>query len=269
VREQRPGEGKQRALRRCLEHADGSILYLTDADCLLSNDAFERLIAPIARGEAAVVTGTSRPRAAQLKNTLVRYQWLCDLVWVRALPRTVDGVLGRNCALLREVVESTAAFDAPVATGTDYHLSRVLVRAGHEIRAVPDSQVETDYPETPLAYLRMWRRWNKNLLIHGVRFGAWNDVRGVGLVAAVTGVILLGPIMYVARLGPALWSISALLFAAAMASRVRRLLLGSRLAGVPVPWRCLAALPVYTCLDLLSAILAVRDALDPRVRSRW
>ncbi|NJK33015.1 MAG: glycosyltransferase [Deltaproteobacteria bacterium] len=35
ILEQMPGEGKQRALRRCYAAASGELIYLTDADCLL------------------------------------------------------------------------------------------------------------------------------------------------------------------------------------------------------------------------------------------
>lgn len=40
VLEQMAGEGKQQALRRCLEIATGEIIFLTDADCILTNAVF-------------------------------------------------------------------------------------------------------------------------------------------------------------------------------------------------------------------------------------
>src|SRR5205823_4146563 len=61
VLEQQPGEGKQRALRQCFRQATGEIIFFTDADCLLDDESFERLIIPLANGEAEAATGTARP----------------------------------------------------------------------------------------------------------------------------------------------------------------------------------------------------------------
>ena len=53
VLEQRSGEGKQSALRRCLAAATGQVIVLTDADCLITEDQLERLIEPILVGPPA------------------------------------------------------------------------------------------------------------------------------------------------------------------------------------------------------------------------
>jgi cellulose synthase/poly-beta-1,6-N-acetylglucosamine synthase-like glycosyltransferase len=268
VLEQQEGEGKQQALRRCLPYATGAVIVLTDADCLLSEPAFCRLLAPLATGASRVVTGTSEPYAAQRGCALVQYQWLTDLAWSAQLPETVDGVLGRNCALLRPVLDEIGGFDAPVRTGTDYFMSRQLARAGHAIRAVPDSRIATRYPDSARAYLRMWRRWNKNLLIHGPRFGAWRDVRGVASAYLVysAGLILalLAPL-----LGPAAAVPPLLVLGLASSSRARRVVAGARLAGGTLPWGLLARVPFYTCLDMLAVLLAGHDAVRPGRRARW
>ena len=71
VLEQRPGEGKQAALRRGLQHASGDVIFLTDADCLLDDDSFERTVAPIVAGEAEATSGGSRPLTAQLASSVL------------------------------------------------------------------------------------------------------------------------------------------------------------------------------------------------------
>ena len=268
VLEQQPGEGKQRALRRCLSRSDGAIIHLTDADCIFSDEAFRRLIEPIVTGEALVATGVSEPKRHQRLNRLVQYQWFNDLWWCHQLPPIVDGVLGRNCAVLRSVLEEVRAFDTPVRTGTDYFLSRLLARAGHQIRSVPDSRIETEYPDSPRRYMQMWRRWNKNLLVHGTRFAAWNDVRSVLTAFALYSAILFMPVL-TPVLGPLAWLTSLLLFVIANAKRFRRLAAGARLADSRVTWRFLVSVPFYTLLDMISVILAIRDSLHPRLRMQW
>lgn len=260
-------EGKQRALRRCLGQAGGEIIYLTDADCVLSDESFERALEPVIRGEAEVATGTSEPLAQQQGRALVQYQWFIDREWSARRPETADGVLGRNCVLTRRAVEAVGAFSAPAPTGTDYLLSRQLRAAGFAIRAVAASRVATMYPETAADYLRMWRRWNKNLLVHGLRFGAWGDVRGVVVAAvaygAVAGLCLLGPV--VGRAGPVA---ALLLFVVAGAGRARRVALGAALAQGRGA-RALLGTPFYTALDMLAVLLAIYDAARPGLRTRW
>ncbi|HUW13260.1 MAG TPA: glycosyltransferase, partial [Anaerolineae bacterium] len=79
VLEQYPGEGKQRALQRCFEQCSGDIIFLTDADCLLDDDSFERVVAPVASGTEEVATGSWRPLDTQLRNPFVLYQWTHNL----------------------------------------------------------------------------------------------------------------------------------------------------------------------------------------------
>lgn len=268
VLEQRPGEGKQRALQRCLPHATGTIIVLSDADCIFSDEAFLRLVEPIVLGRARVVTGISQPRIAQRHNNIVQYQWFTDLAWSSRLPLTVDGVLGRNCAIARDVLDHIGGFASPARTGTDYVLSRLLTRAGYEIWAVPDSRIATDYPDGPQPYLQMWRRWNKNLLIHGLHFGAWKDVRGVTVASLVYGATLTLPLV-APVLGPMAAVTSLLLFSMALLNRIRRIALGARLAGRRLSAGFLARVPLYTLLDMLAVLVAYRDALSPRLRSKW
>lgn len=268
VLDQRPGEGKQAALRRCLKHAQGSIIYLTDADCEFSEDAFSRLIEPLTTGDALVTTGGSEPKLEQRSDPFVQYQWFRDLARTHSLPETVDGVLGRNCALQRHVLEEIGGFEQPVATGTDYSMSRRLTQAGYPIRHVALSSVATEYPDTPAVYLRTWRRWNKNLLIHGPRFGAWGDVRGVLVAFVLYGLILLLPVL-IPLLGPIALTGSLLLLTTAITNRLRRSLVGARIIGARLSPDYLLQLPFYTGLDLLAVFGAVWDTLDPRRRSRW
>lgn len=268
VLEQQSGEGKQRALRRCLAHSDGNIIFLTDSDCVIDDQSFVHAIEPIVQGCFEVVTGRSEPLEEQRHSPFVQYQWFIDLEWSQRLPETVDGVLGRNCAISRVTLEQIGNFDAPARTGTDYVMSRRLVEAGIPIRSQVDSLVSTEYPPDATSYLRMWRRWNKNLLIHGLHFRAWNDVRGVAVAATLyagMGLLLVlsplvGPIALVAVL---------LLFATAGLNRLRKVAGGARLAQASLTPRLALQVFASTALDMVAVLLAVHDALRPRHRARW
>lgn len=268
VLEQRPGEGKQGALRRCLEHATGEIIYLTDADCELSDAAFLHLLQPLVLEGAAVATGSLEPKAEQRGNSLVRYQWLIDLAWSQRLPTTTDGVRGCNCAIHRSTLEHIGGFTADVSTGTDYYMSQRLRGAQIAIRAVRDSAVATEYADTSGRYLRMWRRWNKNLLLHGVRFGAWGDVRSVLTASAIYGstwaLLLLSPLLGRLPLSLGIW-----LFGIATMNRLRQLALGAQIARTPLTGRMVAQTIGATALDMGAVLLALWDAASPVGRRRW
>jgi glycosyltransferase involved in cell wall biosynthesis len=82
VLEQRPGEGKQAALRKCFAESRGEIIYFTDADCLVNEQSIRAVISPILSGEFLAATGHSVPLPEQESNNLVRFQWARDANWV-------------------------------------------------------------------------------------------------------------------------------------------------------------------------------------------
>jgi hypothetical protein len=82
VLKQEPGEGKQCALRRCLRYANGEIVFLTDADCLLDDHSFERTLSPIIDDGEYATSGWVRPFNEQLDNPFIEYLWLNKQYWI-------------------------------------------------------------------------------------------------------------------------------------------------------------------------------------------
>ena len=202
VIEQQPGEGKQAALRRCLALAQGDVLFLTDADCLLSDASFAAAMGPIVRGEAQVVTGDCMPLPEQRHAVgLAAFRWAADAYRFANIGADVGGILGGNCALTRDAVHRAGDFAADVRSGTDYHLARALVRAGIPIRHTGESIVATRYPDGLRDYARRQRRWLRNLVLHGVAFGAKSDAAaslrtsfvGLGMLLAPIASLIAGP----------------------------------------------------------------------------
>ncbi|HUV88135.1 MAG TPA: glycosyltransferase, partial [Anaerolineae bacterium] len=105
VLEQQAGEGKQAALSRCLAEAGGELIFLTDADCLLNDEAFTRTLAPLVLEGEAVATGRSRPLPEQLAEPFTVYQWCTDIYVAAQYGEYVPGILGRNCAVTRQALE--------------------------------------------------------------------------------------------------------------------------------------------------------------------
>jgi hypothetical protein len=267
VLRQYAGEGKQAALRRCLAAATGEILVFTDADCIMADKPLELLVDPLTQG-AVVTTGFDEPLPEQRGDPFILSQWLSASGSRPRTRRRTSSVLGRNCAVHRQALQSSSALEAPARTGTDYVLGHTLAEAGHPILLVPDSLVLTEYPADPHTYIGARRRWVKNLLVHGPRFGAWRDVSSTYFAVAIAATILLGlPLAPI--VGPRVLPIWLTAAGITTMNRLRRLAVGGRFADVNLSWQIVATVPMFIMLDQISVLLAALDAVSDDGRSRW
>lgn len=263
VIEQHIGQGKQAALRTCFELAQHPWIYLTDADCLFSEEVLRSLFG-VAAGGHRVVTGGSTPLRDQMSVPIVAYQEARDASYDARVGDVADGVLGRNALLRRDVVEAAGGFTANVHTGTDYHLTLQLKALDEPIAHARGSRVQSEYPASPSEYLRMWRRWIKNLLVH--------SPHGTGR-ALVTSLILALALTVLPMAAALLWSwalavVAVALLATASWRRAQDLsFLPTEAAGMR--WPVTIRLPGYVYLDQLAVVLAWMDALTDRGRRRW
>ena len=267
VLEQQPGEGKQRALRRSLEHASGRVIFLTDADCLLNDEAFERTLAPVVNGTGVASTGTCKPLGHQSKYAFVVYQWAVDHYASLRAPDTSPGLLGRNSAIDRKVLDTVGAFETDVPTGTDYILARQLMRAGYSIHFARFSSVETEYTTNASAYFHQRSRWLRNIIVIGLRTHDYGQVyyglRTATLGAGVAVMPLLGfPLGSIALVS---WVV---VLAHGMLSRIRYVALHPGTNG-PSRLRLAAVAVLSLGLDLLVWGSVLAQCLLPSWRRRW
>lgn len=267
VLEQQPGEGKQRALRRCYAQATGDVLFLTDADCLLSDSAFEQALAPILNDGERVVTGRSHPLGSQRSRAFVAQHWLKESYVHSRWGMYTGGILGRNAALTRAALDGAGAFAADVPTGTDLHLAKMLLQRGERIRFAAPSSVETYFQESFGKYRRQQARWLRNQVIWGLKFDSRSDILS-GLTPMGIGVGLIA-LLVVGLFSPAALAIWGLLLAHMLMSRARYLLIGGRLENYPVGAGLLIRLPLFTLIDMFVWASAALELIDPRRRARW
>jgi cellulose synthase/poly-beta-1,6-N-acetylglucosamine synthase-like glycosyltransferase len=265
--EQLPGEGKQRALARSLPRSRGDIIFLTDADCLLSSESFERLIYPLVCDGEVIATGVSRPLADQIEREFVRQQWAShSYAQLGAAARYSTGILGRNCVLNRQVVENAWENEVGVPTGTDYYLALRVRQAGHRIRHVPGSSVETEFPLALTAYIRQRTRWLRNLLFWGYRFGDWYHVIHA-LTTSAVGTFLLLPLLpiLVGWSGLVLWLLTWFAFGA---SRLRYAMAATA-SQTTGKLRVSASMCRLMIGDAIAWARAPADILWKTRRARW
>jgi cellulose synthase/poly-beta-1,6-N-acetylglucosamine synthase-like glycosyltransferase len=265
---QEPGEGKQAALRRGWARATGEIVYLTDSDCELTDDALARLIEPMLAG-AQAATGRCQPYAEELaRHPRLLFQWASEYVAQSRLGETSPGLQGGNCAVSRAALERAGGFAADVRTGTDYHLARALAARDIPIAYVHGSVVSTHMPVAVGAYVRRQSRWLRNHWIHGLRTGdraaLVHAVRTWTIGLVVLTLPLLRPLLGTL----ALWAWLGLLLHGSLA-RARYVAFLARAEGVPVAPETLAASPLWFLIDAFSWARSLVDTLWPGRRSAW
>ena len=268
VLRQQAGEGKQRALARAFPMADGSIFFLTDADCVLDDSCFERTIAPIAIGNEHATTGRYAPLVEQRQNSFVLQQWYVDNYWRERSPLYIEGLIGRNAAVKRDALDLAGGFAAPVMTGTDYYLARQLIRTGTKIRYVHESSIETGFQTDIGKYFRQQSRWLRNIILHGFSFGAWQQVRGALLQCLVGFAILLWPLTYVMLGWVSIATWLGLLLYGSLA-RMRYIRFGELSLARPHQVRTYLLAPIFFVLDQLMLVYALLESLVPWLRWRW
>ena len=267
VLEQHAGEGKQHALQRCLEVADGEIIMLTDADCLYSEGAFRRLIRPLVDGTSDVATGYRVPLQEQRTNPIARLQWFSESADGR-VQHHVSGLWGGNCAITRQAILRAGAFLEPAATGTDYVQARLLLNAGYRIDWISDSRVETRYPGDVGSYVRVWRRWIKNIMIHGPRLGDWRGTSETVLAVAMAAVVLGSPLL-APVLGRVAFVVPMTALSMATMNRIRRVAIGAAVTGSRSTALDYIITPAVAVLDQWSTLLAAYDTLSVERRRCW
>jgi len=183
-------------------------------------------------------------------------------------PEYAPGILGRNCAVRRSLLQATSALNAPAPTGTDYVLAKTLDAAGVRIRQVPESRMPTEFPTTPEVYLRQQRRWLRNVVIHGRRFGAPEEVRAA-LRTSLTGLLMLLLPGLGVLLSPWFLVVWSVLAGQALLARFRYLAfagaaLGRRVRPGDAAWQAPLLL-----LDLVAWTQPLADYVGRRGRWRW
>lgn len=266
VLKQQPSEGKQQALAHSFDDTRGEVIFLTDADCELTDEPFERTLWPIIADGEQAVTGSSLPRTAQINDPFAFTQTATQLYSVMHSPPYAPGILGRNCAVQRTLLADTAAFDTPAPSGTDYVLAKVLDAAGARIRQVPESRMPTDYPSTVYEYLRQQRRWLRNVALHGRRFGATDEMRA-SLRTSLIGVTMLLLPLCGFLFAPGLLLIWCALVAQALCARLRYLYFAAMVLNRPVLLRDIVSQGPLLLVDFAAWTQPLADYV--RQRNRW
>jgi cellulose synthase/poly-beta-1,6-N-acetylglucosamine synthase-like glycosyltransferase len=268
VLRQLPGEGKQRALQRSFSKSMGSIIYLTDADCLLDNDSFEQLVYQIVSQGEEAVSGSSRPSQRESSNPFIISQAASQIYSSMHSPSYASGLLGRNCSVTRELLERSHALEVPAPSGTDYVMAKMIYQTGACIRQLPDCRVVTEYPTSMSEYTRQQRRWLNNVAHYGKQFGARNEIRTVYSATLIGMGMLFLPFigLFTSKLRLVTW---LLFFSHALISRMRYLHFSSNLLDISTNFRSVLFQPIFLLLDFSVWVRSWMDNITPGKWQAW
>jgi cellulose synthase/poly-beta-1,6-N-acetylglucosamine synthase-like glycosyltransferase len=276
---QGPGDGNAKSLQRCLERAAGEIIYHLDADCLITGEAFARILGPILRGEEEAVTSSPcTPLAGQLEIPFVVSQCATQVYTSIYQPEYSSGLAGANSAIRRGALEQAGGFDAAVRTGVDYDLSQRLRGQGTRVRYEAEASIPVEFHTQVGAYLRQQSRWIRNVVMHGLRFRAYREAASclatslVGLGMLTLPLLALGLALWpgvspaAARIVAAVW---ALAFLQAYFSRLRYVNVAARWLGASFPRRVAALLPLFLLVDFVAWTMPLVQYPSKARRERW
>lgn len=230
ILQQFPGDGRHAALRRCLARATGDILFFTDADCLLTNDAFERTLAPLINQGESAATGGYEPLPWERDIPFVMQRWFTDMYVFARKSDYVSGLVGSNAAVTRDALRSAGDLKEALGSGTDYVVAKRLLAAGIPIRFVRESRVPTRYSHRLSDYTERQTRWLRNVITQGWRMKAYKDCFSCALTP-VAGTLMIGGGCLAAFQGGLLSAAWLILYLHVLLSRIRYMRFGELMSG--------------------------------------
>lgn len=267
VLEQLPGQGKQGALRQCFQFASGELIFLTDADCIVEDKVFKRVINPILSGQELATTGAWQPIDQQLNNAFVQYQWAQHIYRELWMPDYAPALDGRIAAIHRDALEDVGAFEIDAPIGTDLTLSKQLEAGGYRIRFVRECLIQTRYPQTIHSYLKQASRWFRNPVIVGWQ---WRD-RKLALDIVQDGVtslsLLLAPLL-IALSRRKIFIVVWILAIAHLWLSANRVMTAAKLSGRSRIDK-ISQLPVFIIVNWMGMAKGLLDLVVHQKRSAW
>lgn len=166
ILEQKPG-GKIKAINDCLKYTTEGIICTIDADILINDEAFYRLIYPITNYEQNVVAGKEEPFEFLRNKNLVKYLKITrNLFFRRKFARyNKRQISGSNTCFKYEVIKAIGKFtEGGIYGASDRMRGYDIISKGYQIYQLIDSRcsVSTYYPSHIKSYIHQNKRWIEN-----------------------------------------------------------------------------------------------------------
>ena len=166
------GGGKLKAINECFPHITEGIVYLIDADTLLSDEILLRMIYPLINNGEYVVIGGTRPMIDQEKKDLIRYLRISrNMNFKGKFSRYLKAhISGANTCMKYEVIKTMKKFSEDKEYAVERSQAADIVSSGYKIYRLVDyrGRIYTRLPDTLKKWMKQRIRWVSNYIIFAV-----------------------------------------------------------------------------------------------------
>lgn len=186
-------KGKPGAIQHGIDHANGSLYLLTDADCKVHPQWIESLVAPFHDPLVSLVCGFTIIRLQRSFDILQDIEWLYTQTMARAgIQNGVPlGCFGNNMAIRASTYHELGGYESiPFSITEDLAILQAISSAGKTVHylCVEQATVETLPCETLGEYFSQKHRWVRGGMALGTKalaFVVSGALYWIGLVASL------------------------------------------------------------------------------------
>ena len=194
---QKSGEGKRKAINDCLNHISKGIVYLIDADVILTDNILISMLFILLNKKEDIVASFINPHKSILKSDLVKFIHINRDIrlrnkWIRYLK-----YISQNTAIKYSVVQSINKFSEKRIGDDGYSMGLDLIDQDFRIYHLYEINVESFNYSTKLSsYINQNIRWIENFLYYYVKVRKFLVLKFIGL-AFISIYIYISPFLFV------------------------------------------------------------------------
>jgi cellulose synthase/poly-beta-1,6-N-acetylglucosamine synthase-like glycosyltransferase len=250
-------QGKTRALHQGIEHSDGDVVMMTDADCVVQPTWVRHVAELFVHPDVALVPSFTVIQAHTVFARMQGLEWVFNHTMASAgigLGQPL-GCFGNNLSVRRSVYDAFGGYARiPFSVTEDLAMLQAVARLpNQQIRYVCDEQtrVETLPCPTLSAFVKQHRRW-----VLGGRALGWRATVFVALASAVWAGLL------VASLAQAWWLVATILLVRMLCDVMVVLPSLYRLNMVGLVWWFPFALPFFLLVELITPFFLLKPSVE-------
>ncbi|MHA1251823.1 MAG: glycosyltransferase [Candidatus Helarchaeota archaeon] len=197
---QKAGRGKINALNDCLPYVSEGIVYMVDADTILSDETLLRMIYPIVNLGEHVVIGGIRPLPHQENKDLVKYLRFNRYMIYRFKFRRYQkiSISGANTCVSYEVIKSIGKFTPNRNFGEDTSRAIDILSKGYKIYSLThyEGQIYSYYPDTLKKWIKQKIIWNENNIMYSIKNKKIKRIIRRIIISLYSIFLLISPLLF-------------------------------------------------------------------------
>ncbi|MFX1504400.1 MAG: glycosyltransferase [Promethearchaeota archaeon] len=218
---QKSGGGKLKAINDALECVNEGLVFLIDADIILTEEIFYKMVYEVINKSQDVVFALLKPHHSQKKNDLVKYIYINRMF--THFTRRYEGKITPCTCLKYKVVKSIGKFPEKKLYPDGKLMGLTLAEKGFKISFASCLTECFNYPDTLRKYFNQNIRWIQNSYIRVVNTREKRFLFKVIIAIPLFIYILIFPVFYIINFG--LFMIGIYLLIYLYLGRIRKVIL--------------------------------------------